>query len=135
MRGLQERSVHLSIKSRLKVIEGRIPERNAVEKIKPEKTDLLALDYEEYREAVAAWMMSLYVGDQEQAEEMEKKTEYLLETLEPVSKSSQYDPEKCSQLMAVKIVDWMEDNDFKGDINEDRWEELQNELKIQDEQA
>ncbi|URT72718.1 hypothetical protein [Cytobacillus firmus] len=125
----------MSIKSRLKVIEGRIPERNAVEKIKPEKTDLLALDYEEYREAVAAWMMSLYVGDQEQAEEMEKKTEYLLETLEPVSKSSQYDPEKCSQLMAVKIVDWMEDNDFKGDINEDRWEELQNELKIQDEQA
>lgn len=117
----------MSLKARLKTIEGRLPEsRAAAAKYKPEKTDLLIFDYEEYRKAFAAYVMALYIEDQEQAEEMERKVEYLQETMKPISKPSQYDEEKSSQLMAVKIVDWMEENDFKGEIDEHRWEELFN---------
>ena len=74
----------MSIKTRLKAIEGKIPDPREVDaRYKPDKSDLLAYDYEEYRETVAAWIMFLYVGDQEEAEKMEKRAKYLLETLEP----------------------------------------------------
>ena len=121
----------MSIKSRLKSIERKLPDSKAVAaKFKPGKQELLLVDYEEYREAITAWIMALYMGDPEKIEETEKKAESLLETLEPISKPSQFDLKKSQQLLAVKIVDWMEENGV-DDLDDERWEALTNKHQIQ----
>jgi hypothetical protein len=116
----------------LKTIEKRLPDSRAAaaRKKRPEKDELLFMENEEYQAYCIEWLMSLYMGDTEKAAEMKVKADSFLESLEPKMKPSQFDEAAYNQLVVVKVVDWMEENDLK-DIDEERWEALFNGPKIE----
>lgn len=124
----------MSIKNRLKRIEDKLPEVKAAAAVSPGVEDLLFMDYEEFRKTFVEWIMAVYMKETEKAEKFSSEVRYLINSLEPITKKSQFDEEAFQNLFVVKLVDWMEENGLK-DIDFDRWEELNNELEIQAEQA
>lgn len=116
----------MSIKARLKKIEGQLPDiKEAAKENKPGKDDLLFMENKEYQEHCIEWLMSLYIGDEERAAAAEEKANSILESLEPVMKPSQFNPDVYKDLLAEKIVDWMEENNLE-DLDDERWEWLMN---------
>ncbi|MGG0847783.1 hypothetical protein [Peribacillus simplex] len=111
----------MSIKSRLNRIEKKLPdESKAAEKLKAVTIEgLLFMDYEEFRKVYVEWIMACYLEQHEKADELNARVEHLINTLEPITKRSQFDYEA---LLAVKIVDWMEEHGVE--LEDDRWERV-----------
>ncbi|MEY8735572.1 hypothetical protein AB9M92_25880 [Peribacillus frigoritolerans] len=120
----------MSIKSRLKRIECKLPdESKTVEKLKVGIEGLLFIDYEAFREIYTEWIMAIYIEQYEKADELKKKVDFLIGTLEPIMNPSEFNEEICQKIFVSKIVDWMEDNGF-NDLDEDRWEMLSRRLEF-----
>lgn len=114
----------MSIKSRLKRIESKLPdESKAAKKLKVSIEGLLFMDYEKFRKVYTEWIMACYMEQHEKSDELNIKAEHLIKTLEPITKPSQFGFEAYERLLAVKIVDWMEEHGIE-DIEDDRWERV-----------
>ncbi|WHX62347.1 hypothetical protein [Peribacillus frigoritolerans] len=113
----------MSIKSRLNRIEKRLPdESKAAEKVTVDIEGLLFMDYEEFRKVYIEWAMACYMEQHEKADELNAKAEHFIKTLEPITKSSQFDYEAYQELLVRKIVDWMEEHGVE--LEDDRWERV-----------
>ncbi|MEY8192983.1 hypothetical protein AB4X15_25615 [Peribacillus simplex] len=114
----------MSIIARLKRIEGKLSdESKATEKLKVSIEGLLFMDYEEFREVYTEWIMASYMEQHEKADELNTKGEHLIKTLVPITKRSQFDFEAYESLVAIKIVDWMEEHGIK-DIDDAKRERV-----------
>ncbi|MFD6210208.1 hypothetical protein [Peribacillus sp. NPDC060253] len=104
----------MSIKSRLKRIEGKLPdEKKAAEKVQATLEEFLFMDYEEFRTAYVEWLFAAYYEQHEKAAEWKNKRNHLTNTLQPIMQPSECDKDALQQLFVSKIVDWMEEHELE----------------------
>lgn len=99
----------MSIKSRLKRIEGKLPDESKVAEFYT-KEALLFWDYESYRNLNVEFVFALYMNDFEKAAALEKELLKALETLEPITKPSKIDSGAYDKLQQSEVARYMDEN-------------------------